>query len=384
MGLLNGPVTFSRYRITGALPDSFLDFFKERILRDSFRTVWRTTDEKAAGWTALENDPDADPPYTSYAQERYILFSLRIDRKSIAPSLLRLRILGAERKQLAESGQKKLYREQREAIRESVRLDLLGKTLPVPSFHEICCSIPDRLVTFCCISDKVVGELQEMFRDSFSLGLSPYAPWHAADEGSEPQGSAAASDTPVIPHSPLPPEIDPLTVGREFLTWLWFKSEERNGMIRLSDGAECEVVFMRRLVLESGDGEYAETVVCQGLHAGLKEGKEALRQGKKISTARLRLALDGAEWEFTFKADRFHFQSMKLPAVGEKNGEETDQEGGEETDQEGQVLERIYLIEKAAGIMDQLFRSFLDLRLSSGWKSEQSRMRRWVVQTKAE
>ena len=75
---------------------------------------------------------------------------------------------------------------------------------------------------------------------------------------------------------------------------------------------------------------------------------------------------------------------MKLPAVGEKNGEETDQEGGEETDQEGQVLERIYLIEKAAGIMDQPFRSFLDLRLSSGWKSEQSRMRRWVVQTKAE
>ena len=88
------------------------------------------------------------------------------------------------------------------------------------------------------------------------------------------------------------------------------------------------------------------------------------------------MALDGAEWEFTFKADRFHFQSMKLPAVGEKNGEETDQEG--------QVLERIYLIEKAAGIMDQIFRSFLDLRLSSGWKSEQSRMRRWIVQTKAE
>ena len=123
MGLLKGAVTFSRYRIAGALPDHFPDFFNERIRRYAFQTVWRTTDEMAAGWTSLENCLDTDFPYASYAQGRYMLFSLRIDRKSVAPSLLRLRILEAERKQLAESGQKKLYREQREAIRESVRLE---------------------------------------------------------------------------------------------------------------------------------------------------------------------------------------------------------------------------------------------------------------------
>ncbi len=98
-------------------------------------------------------------------------------------------------------------------------------------------------------------------------------------------------------------------------------------MILIPGGGESEVVFVRRLVLESGEGEYAETVVCQGLHADLKEGKEALRQGKKITAARLRVAHDKAEWEFTFKADRFHFQSMKLPTVAESEGEEVDREG---------------------------------------------------------
>ena len=151
MGLLKGSVTFSRYRIVGALPDHFPEFFNERIRRYVFQTVWRTTDEKAAGWTSVENGLDTDFPYASYAQGRYMLFSLRIDRKSVAPSLLRLRILEAERKQLSESGQKKLYREQREAIRESVRLELLGKTLPVPSFHEICWSVPDHVLIFCCL-----------------------------------------------------------------------------------------------------------------------------------------------------------------------------------------------------------------------------------------
>ncbi|MFZ4437359.1 MAG: recombination-associated protein RdgC [Syntrophales bacterium] len=376
MGLLKGSVTFSRYRISGALPDHFPDFFNEQIRRNAFQTVWRTTDEMAAGWTSLENCLDTDFSYASYAQGRYMLFSLRIDRKSVAPSLLRIRILEAEQKKLAESGQKKLYREQREAIRESVRLELLGKTMPVPSFHEICWSVSDRVLTFCCLSDKVAGELQELFRESFSLSLSPYLPWDSDGAVLHPQGADAGQNSMDVALPSLPPGVDPLTVGREFLTWLWFKSEERNGMIRLPGGDESEVIFVRRLVLESGDGEYAETIVCQGLHADLKEGKEALRQGKKITAARLRMAHDKAEWEFTFKADRFHFQSVKLPSVAES-------EGGE-ADREGQILERIYLIEKAASLMDQLFLAFLDLRLTDGWENEQTRMQKWIAQVKAD
>ncbi|MCE5262367.1 MAG: recombination-associated protein RdgC [Deltaproteobacteria bacterium] len=366
MGLLKGVVTFSRFRVVGALPDRFPEFFNERIRRDAFRNVWRTTDEKAAGWTDLENVLDTDFPYASYAQGRYMLFSLRTDRKSVPPSLLRLRILEAERKQLAESGQKKLYREQRDAIRESVRLELLGKTLPVPAFQEICWSVPDGILTFCCLSDKVAGELQELFRESFSLDLAPYAPW-AAETAGTPPGTAGSGSQAIAPS--LPPGVDPLTVGREFLTWLWFKSEERNGMIHLPAGDECELLFVRRLVLEAGEGEYAETIVCQGLHADLEEGKEALRRGKKISTARLRVSHDKAEWEFTFNADRFHFQSVKLPTVAEDDAE---------IDREGQTLERIYLIERAAGLMDRLFCAFLDLR-KTGWESELERMQRWIA-----
>ena len=369
MGLLKGTVTFSRFRIVGALPDRFPEFFNERIRRFAFQNVWRTTDEKAAGWADLENILDTEFPYASYAQGRYMIFSLRIDRKPVPPSLLRLRVMEAERKQLAENGQKKLYREQREAIRESVRLELLGKSLPVPSFQEICWSVPDGILTFCCLSDKVAGELQELFRESFSLDIAPYAPWGTGEAVAGLQGAAGAASQATAP-APLPPGIDPLTVGREFLTWLWFKSEERNGMIRLAGGDECELVFIRRLVLEAGEGEYAETIVCQGMHADLKEGKEALRQGKKISAARLRVAHELAEWEFTFKADRFHFQSMKLPTFAE--------DGGEEIDREGQNLERIYLIEKAAALMDRLFGAFMDLRLA-GWENELARMQKWIA-----
>ena len=358
MGFRKGTLTFARYRLLGGLPDHFPAFFNERIRHNAFQDVWRTADEKAAGWTSLDNPLDTDFEYASYAQGRYLLFAMRVDRKSVPPSLLRLRILEAERKQLAESGQKRLYREQREGIREAMRLDLLGKTLPVPAFFEICWSVPENTLLFCSLSDKVFDELQELFRDSFKVTPAPYLPW-------DPQGSA------VDPQSALPPDVDPLTIGREFLTWLWFKSEERGGRILLPGTGECEVQFIRRLVLESGDGEYAEQVVCQGMHADLKEGKEALRQGKKISAARLRVAHDHTEWEFTFKADRFHFQSMKLPTLPEDDGGEIDREG--------QLLERIYLVEKATGLMDQLFQIFAKIRLSGDWTAEQSRLQKWIT-----
>jgi hypothetical protein len=371
MGLSKGALTFSRYRLIGALPDHFPDFFNERIRKNAFQSVWRTAEEKAAGWTGLEDPLDTEFPYASYAQGRYLIFSLRVDRKSVAPSLLRLRIMEAERKKLGETGQKKLYREQREAIREAVRLELLGRTLPIPSFFEICWSMTENTLIFCSLSDKVFEDLQELFKDSFQLTLCPYMPWDSPSARQDQPGSGMIIKTTEPPPPPaFPPGVDPLTIGREFLTWLWFKSEERNGRVLIPGAGESEISFIRRLVLESGDGEYAETIVCQGLHADLKEGKEALRQGKKITAARLRIAHDKTEWEFTFKADRFHFQSMKLPTLPENDGGEIDREG--------QLLERIYLIEKAAGVMDLLFQSFLESRLSSGWEGELSRMQRWI------
>jgi recombination associated protein RdgC len=163
---------------------------------------------------------------------------------------------------------------------------------------------------------------------------------------------------------------DSKTPGREFLTWLWFKSEERNGMILIPGIGETEVQFVRRLVLESGDGEYSESVVCQGMHADLKEGREALRQGKKIREARLQLTRDAATWEFTFKADRFEFQSLKMPVVMDSDEEQDNRDG--------RVLERIYLLETVVNCMDQLFALFVALRLSETWQQEQGRMEKWL------
>jgi recombination associated protein RdgC len=154
-------------------------------------------------------------------------------------------------------------------------------------------------------------------------------------------------------------------IGREFLTWLWFKSEERNGRIKTSDTEEVELHFLKRIVLEAGEGEYSQGVVCHGIHAELKEGKEALRQGKKVKEAGIKLIHNQNEWEFTFKADSFHFQSLKLP--------QTDWQETQE-DPSGRLLERIYLIENAVKTIDRLYESFLQIRYSPQWEGKETKL----------
>jgi len=98
MGLLKGSVTFSQYRITGDLPEHFNDFFDNRIKKNAFQNVFASMmEEKTMGWTGIENIIDTDFQHARHTWGKYLLFSLRIDRKVIPPSLLRIRCLEAER-----------------------------------------------------------------------------------------------------------------------------------------------------------------------------------------------------------------------------------------------------------------------------------------------
>ena len=162
-------------------------------------------------------------------------------------------------------------------------------------------------------------------------------------------------------------------LGREFLTWLWFKSEERGGSVSLPGIGDLEIIFSRKIVLESGEGEYSESVQCQGLHANLTEGRTALKQGKKVKEARIQLHKGELQWEFTFKADDFRFQSLRLPQMMSLSEES---EG-----LEGRILERVALVQEIMETMDALFDLFLKERCSPDWKDEAlARIRRWIRQ----
>jgi recombination associated protein RdgC len=375
MGLLKGTLTFCRYRLQEPLPGNFNDFLHRQMKRFAFRELPLAGEEKTSGWTSVENVLDTQFEYANYSVGDYLAFAFRLDRKSVPPSLLKIRFLEAEKKTLAAKSKKFLSKGEKEEIKERIHLDLLNKTFPVPSFFDVCWSLSQNWVVFGSLSPKVTEEFEKLFKKCFNLTLSPLVPWDPQHlDRSLTEKMAALKDGVFLnPQTPDPGKAGPPLLGREFLTWLWYKSEERGGAVQVSGAADVEISFTRRLALESGGGEYSESIVCQGLHAELKEGKAAIQEGKKVKEARVQLGIGPEKFEFTLKGDSFHFQTLRFPA-GLEQAEE------EENDKGGRVLERIYLMEKAVKTTDQLFNTFLKRRLSPQWSSEEiPRIRKWLA-----
>ncbi|MDD5760164.1 MAG: hypothetical protein PHI06_13915 [Desulfobulbaceae bacterium] len=162
-------------------------------------------------------------------------------------------------------------------------------------------------------------------------------------------------------------------LGQEFLTWLWCKSEERSGAIDLPGIGDISVSFEKHLLLEYGEGDCHEKVICQGLQAELNEARTGLRMGKKLEQARIVLGRGEYEWVMTVKASMFDFKSVKTPKTMASQEDSDDPVAVE-----GKILEKIGLYEQALQLVDELFRLYLNVRLSSDWEAELSRLRAWI------
>lgn len=162
-------------------------------------------------------------------------------------------------------------------------------------------------------------------------------------------------------------------LGQEFLTWLWFKSQTRAGAIDLPGIGDISVTFEKHLLLEYGEGEFHEKIICQGLQAELNEARTGLRMGKKLEQARIILGRGEYEWLMTLKGSVFDFKSVKTPKTMATSDESDDPAAVE-----GRLLEKIGLYEQALQLTDELFRLYLSIRLSPAWEEELTHLREWV------
>ncbi len=144
-------------------------------------------------------------------------------------------------------------------------------------------------------------------------------------------------------------------LGQEFLTWLWYKSEERGGSVAVAGRGDITVVFAKHMLLESGEGESLEKIVCSGLQAELQEARTGLQMGKKLEQARITLGFDDHEYAVTLSGSLMEYRSVKLPKT-----EGTESTGDNPEEMEGLVLERIFLMEELIKMINQLFAMFLE------------------------
>ncbi len=162
-------------------------------------------------------------------------------------------------------------------------------------------------------------------------------------------------------------------IGQEFLAWLWYKSEERGGSVEIPVTGDILVVFEKHMLLEYGEGETNEKLICRGLQTELREARAGLALGKKPEQARIMFVKGEYEFHVTLAAAIFEFRNVKLP----KTVASTDESDNPEA-VEGRILERIALFEELTQLVNDLFSIFIEIRTGDQWPGELEKIQTWV------
>jgi hypothetical protein len=166
--------------------------------------------------------------------------------------------------------------------------------------------------------------------------------------------------------------LQDVVLGQDFLTWLWFRSEKSGWLFKMPDGSEFNVYLEQRMSVRGGSGDNVEKAVVTGPHAEFTEAKLGLRNGKLVDKAVVRFERDGATWMVLLGSDDFTLSGLKTPKI------ETRLEEGDDPD--APFLEKILLVEQCMEFVDELYRQFLEVRLSTNWTDELRAFRGWLAE----
>lgn len=162
-----------------------------------------------------------------------------------------------------------------------------------------------------------------------------------------------------------------LILGQEFLTWLWYRSENQN-VFKDAEDNDFSVVMEKRIVVQGGEGDLIETASVSGAMSELREARLGLTTGKKVTRAMIRFEQEPESWSVNLRAEDFSLGSFKTPKVDTSNEKEDDAES--------MFFEKIYLLDKGLGFFDGIYKEFLELRLSKEWREEVKRIQSWMYQ----
>ena len=177
MGLLTGSASFTRFAVTGELPESFWDFAAGKITAHSFKDIDETMDEYSIGWVSIADMFDAGFAYSSYAAGDYITLTLRVDERKVAPAVLKKYVMKEEERIKREKQIPRLHRAARVEIKERIRAELMRKAPPIPATYDLCWNLADNTVLFFSTSKKAIALLEDLFKETFNLSLILQIPW---------------------------------------------------------------------------------------------------------------------------------------------------------------------------------------------------------------
>jgi hypothetical protein len=359
MSFESGSVSFRAFYLGQPLPRNHIEKFASRAA-PSLKALH---EEPIRGWVTgrhlLDNRIEKDTAY--YAG--YLRLTLMKAERKIPESLLRAECRMEELVRMQAEGRAEIDRRTRSEIRKEIS-DRLLPAMPPQLQGMGFIHVPETEIVYVeALSDKQIDALDVSMRETFGFGLIPVTPANAA-------AHRLKLDIRDLPPASFSPDCEDSAVGesigQDFLTWLWFCSETRGGMMRLEAGEFAVMVEGPLTFAMEGEGAH-EAVLRRGTPELSAEAKIALLSGKKLRRSRILIARGTETWQTTLDADQFTFRGLKLPE-------------GEKLDAISRFQARMTMIKTFLdafyGMYDRFLKERNDPKL---WAATQKQIHMWVT-----
>jgi hypothetical protein len=180
MGLLSASNSITRYVVNGHLKKPILQTVSAGLNRNVISEIDDHASDKSVGWTSFEKPYQPDFSASTYVFGGYLVFALRIDRKSIPSRVVKKHYMIESARRLSDSGRQYLSRNEKQTIKDHVVDQLNLKVPATPNVYDIIWNYEDSVLWFFSNLKAANEELETLFLRSFDLSLVRVIPYTAA------------------------------------------------------------------------------------------------------------------------------------------------------------------------------------------------------------
>lgn len=181
MGILSSRMSITRYKVVGQLDEPVHDTVYQRLKQHAIPKIEDDVSDATAGWTSFENPYVPDFEGYSFVFGGYMVFALRIDKKSIPPKLIQKHYVLNVAKHLTNTGRHFLSGNEKKAIKENV-YDTLARRIPsTPNVYDLVWEYDTAALWFFSNLKAANEALETLFQKSFKLQLIRLFPYTTAD-----------------------------------------------------------------------------------------------------------------------------------------------------------------------------------------------------------
>lgn len=181
MSLLSASVSVTRYRVDGKPENPLIESVYNGLVQNSFKDHDENFSETEVGWTSFENPYLPDFEGSSFVFGTYLVFSLRLDRKTIPSGVIKKHLAIEIARQLENKRRPFLTREEKQAIRDRVISQLIRRVPAIPHIYDLVWNLEDGWLWFFTNLKGPNEALVTLFIKSFGLTPIRMFPFTSAD-----------------------------------------------------------------------------------------------------------------------------------------------------------------------------------------------------------